>query len=284
MESACPRPVARVRPPAPYIGGKKHLADRIAPAIDSLRHETYAEPFVGMGGVFFRRSWAPAAEVINDRSRDVATLFRILQRHYPQFIETLKFQITSRREFERLMATDPETLTDLERAARFLYLQRTAFGGKVAGRNFGTDCGVPGRFDTTKLGPILEAIHDRMAGVVIECLSWQDFVPRYDRPGTLFYLDPPYYGCEDDYGKGTFARREFGEVADVLAGISGRFILSINDVPETREIFRRFHIEPVSTRYTLAGSDWLEAKEILVSGPAPEPIARPPDLFAGPAA
>ena len=65
---------------------------------------------------------APRREVINDISRDVATLFRILQRHYPQFMETLKFQITSRAEFERLVASNADTLTDLERAGRFLYL------------------------------------------------------------------------------------------------------------------------------------------------------------------
>ncbi len=73
-----------------------------------------------MGGVFLRREMRPRAEVINDLSRDVSTLFRILQRHYPQFIETLRFQLTTRPEFERLGATDPDTLTDLERAARFL--------------------------------------------------------------------------------------------------------------------------------------------------------------------
>jgi DNA adenine methylase len=77
---------------------------------------------------------------------------------------TLKFQITSRSEFERLAAVDPDTLADLERAARFLYLQRAAFGGKVTGRSFGTACGVAGRFDTTKLGPILEAIQRRSCG------------------------------------------------------------------------------------------------------------------------
>jgi DNA adenine methylase len=48
------------------------------PRIDAVPHETYAEPFVGMGGIFFRRRWAPRREVINDISRDVATLFRIL--------------------------------------------------------------------------------------------------------------------------------------------------------------------------------------------------------------
>jgi DNA adenine methylase len=43
------------------------------------------------------------------------------------------------------------------------------------------------------LGPLLDEIHDRLAGVVIECLPWPDFVARYDSPTTLFYLDPPLY-------------------------------------------------------------------------------------------
>lgn len=133
------RPVSPVRLAAAYIGGEKRLAERIARRIEAVPRDVYAEPFVGTGGIFFRRQWAPKCEVINDISRDVATLFRILQRHYPQFLETLKFQITSRREFERLAGCDPSTLTDLERAARLVYRQRLAFGGKVAGRSFGVD-------------------------------------------------------------------------------------------------------------------------------------------------
>jgi DNA adenine methylase len=129
MEENNFRPVTPIRPAAAYIGGKRRLGEQLARRIEAVEHATYAEPFVGMGGVFFRRRWAPRREVINDISRDVATLFRILQRHYPQFMETLKFQIASRREFERLLACNPDTLTDLERAGRFLYLQRLAFGG-----------------------------------------------------------------------------------------------------------------------------------------------------------
>jgi DNA adenine methylase len=98
-----------------------------------------------MGGVFLRRTRRPKCEVINDISEDVATFFRILQRHYVAFMDMLRFQLTTRAGFERLMRTDPSTLTDLERAARFLYLQRTAFGGKVVGRNFGVDDGRPAR-------------------------------------------------------------------------------------------------------------------------------------------
>jgi DNA adenine methylase len=84
--------------------------------------------------------------VINDWSDDVATFFRILQRHYVPFMDMLRWQITSRAGFDRLRRQDPSTLTDLERAARFLYLQRLAFGGKVAGRNFGVDTTMGARF------------------------------------------------------------------------------------------------------------------------------------------
>jgi DNA adenine methylase len=211
--------------------------------------------------------------VINDVSRDVATLFRILQRHYPQFMETLKFQITSRREFERLAACNADTLTDLERAGRFLYLQRLAFGGKVAGRSFGVDNSGPSRFDVTKLGPLLDQIHERLAGVVIECLPWVDFVERYDSPTTLFYLDPPYWGSETDYGAGVFTRADFMGLATRLSEIAGKFLLSVNDVPEMRETFSRFGIESVATRYTVSGGKGIEVAEIVVTGPSPDAAA-----------
>jgi DNA adenine methylase len=273
------RAVAPVRPAAAYIGGKRRLGEALARRIEAVPHQTYAEPFVGMGGVFFRRRWAPRCEVVNDVSRDVTTLFRILQRHYPQFMETLKFQITSRAEFERLAAARPDTLTDLERAARFLYLQRLAFGGKVSGRNFGVDTVGSARFDVTKLGPLLDEIHDRLAGVVIECLQWSEFIDRYDAPGTLFYLDPPYWGSETDYGAGVFARTDFTALALRLSQISGRFMLSVNDVPQTRDVFGQFAVETVATSYTVSGK-WSDVTEILVTGPSAEPLPAARDLLS----
>jgi len=245
-------PVAPTAPAAPWMGGKRNLAKRICAIIDATPCQLYAEAFVGMGGIFLRRSTRPRAEVINDRGRDIANLFRILQRHYPQFLEVLRFQLTTRAEFNRLVETNPDTLTDLERAARFLYLQRTAFGGKVSGRNFGVSRDRPGRFNLTTLEPMLEDLHTRLAGVVIECLDWADFIPRYDGPNTLFYLDPPYWGCEDDYGKQMFERTDFARLATVLGGIKGHFIMSLNDVPEIRAIFASFDLTEVRTTYTIA--------------------------------
>jgi DNA adenine methylase len=164
-------------------------------------------------------------------------LFRILQWHYPQFMETLKFQMTSRRKFERLAASNPDTLTDLERAGRFLYLQRPAFGGKVAGRNFGVDSAGTARVDVTKLGPLLEGIHDRLAGVVVECLPSGDFIERYESPGRPDLLGlwrrtmAPEFSC---------ARTSFAWPCGCRRSRAG---LSVNDVPELREVFARSAID-----------------------------------------
>lgn len=261
------QPVAPVSPAAPYIGGKRLLSKTIIKKIAGIEHDGYAEPFVGMGGIFLRRTMQPRMEAINDISGDVANLFRILQRHYPQFMEVLRFQITSRREYERLQRTDPTTLTDLERAARFLYLQRLAFGGKVSGRNFGINRSGGARFNLLKLAPLLEDIHERLAGVVIECLPWRTFIERYDRPGMLFYLDPPYWGSEGDYGKDAFSRDEFAAMAAALKTLRGRFILSLNAVPGVFETFKDFEIEEVDCTYTVAGKGrGKSVKEVIIVG------------------
>lgn len=253
-----------VQPLAGYVGGKRNLAGRIVPIIESQPHDLYAEVFMGMGGIFFRRQRVPKAEVINDASRDVATLFRILQRHFVPFMEMMRLQLTTRAEFERLVRTDPDTLTDLERSARFLYLQRTTFGGKVAGRTFGTQRSNPARFDITKLAPMIEDVHGRLTRVVIECLDWSDFIARYDAPATLFYLDPPYWGSEDFYGKELFCRADFARLAEQLRGIKGRFILSINDTPGIREAFAGFSMKAVKTTYTVAGGKAAKAARELI--------------------
>lgn len=248
-------PIAPVKPLAPYIGGKRNLAKHLVQRINAVPHTTYAEVFVGMGGIFFRRDQRPKAEVINDWSEDVSTFFRVVQHHYVPFLEYMRHKITSRAEFDKLVRQDPSTLTDMQRSARFLYLQRLAFGGKVAGRGFGVNPPAPARFDVTKLGPMIEAAHERLAGVVIERLPWADFVRRYDRPGTLFYLDPPYYGCEGDYGRDLFDRDQFAEMAELLRGLAGRFILSLNDRPEVRRIFAGFKIDERAVTYMIGGGD-----------------------------
>ncbi|MFT8932117.1 MAG: DNA adenine methylase [Acetobacter syzygii] len=241
---------APVLPVAPYLGGKRILSKKIVPLLRSIPHRAYVEPFVGMGGVFFRRNFVSYCEVINDLNGDVANLFRILKWHYVPLMDILRWQLTSREDFERLRQSDRNTLTDLHKAARFLYLQRLAFGGKPNGA-FGVNVN-PARFDVCKLGQILDEVHQRLSRVVVECLPYADVINRYDRSDTLFYLDPPYYGNEKNYNA-PFSKEDYVALAVQLENIKGRFVMSLNDHPEVRKIFSMFHIESVEVNYSISG-------------------------------
>lgn len=274
--------VRPAHPAAGYIGGKRRLAARICRAIDRVPHRSYCEVFMGMGGIFLRRTRVPQVEIINDYSEDVATFFRVLQRHYVAFLDMLRFQVTTRTGFEKLAALDPKSLTDLERSARFLYLQRLSYGGKVTSRSFGVDPQTPAGFDMTKVPPLLEALHERLARVTIERLSWEHLIPRYDHSAALFYLDPPYYGSEDDYGRELFDRSHFDRMATLLANIEGRFLLSQPDHPDVRRIFAEFAMTAVDVKYSVGGGDkTTDARELLISNIGQADLER---ALAGPLA
>ncbi len=258
-------PVEPINPALPYVGGKRLLAKRICAEIDGIPHSVYVEPFCGMGGVFFRRKARPKSEVINDLSRDVSNFFRVVRKHQDALIAELKYQVTCRDEFEHLKRTPADTLTDIERAARFFYLQRCCFGGNLTHRSFGVSVdGRGGRFSSETAATYIKALHTRLQAVTIEALPYDDILRRYDSPSTLFYLDPPYWGCENDYGKELFCRSEFQLLAKQLATLKGRFIMSINDVSEIRELFGLFSLEVVQTTYSRAKSSSKRVNELIV--------------------
>ncbi|MDD9911672.1 MAG: DNA adenine methylase [Alphaproteobacteria bacterium] len=261
--------LSRVEPlqgAAPYLGGKRNLAQRLVTLIQATPHKLYAEPFVGMGGIFFKRTARPKVEVINDYSRDVANFFRILQRHLKPFLEEMEWMVYSRSEFERLKSVDPSGLTDLERAARFYFLQRSSFGGCVGNRSFGVDRDGGGRFNIYSFKESLNDLHKRLSKVIIENLSYSDFITKYNCPGTLFYLDPPYWGNENDYGKNLFSRTDFEQLAEQLQSVEGHFILSLNDCEGVRETFKMFDMTSVETVYTVSAQGSQTVKEVIITG------------------
>jgi len=76
-------------------------------------------------------------------------------------------------------------------------------------------------------------------------------IKLYDRKHTLFYLDPPYFGTEKAYGKDLFSRDDFANLAGILSGLKGQFLMSINDTPEVRKIFAGFQIEEIETTWSM---------------------------------
>ncbi len=236
----------------PWVGGKSRLARRLARVIDATPHHCYCEPFMGAAHVFFARQQPAKIEVINDIHRELTTLFRVVRSHPQAFAACFRLQTHSRADFQRLLAADPETLTDIERAARFYYLLKTSFSGRTRTFGYSVEALHTPRVWAEHVEKAIAPIHARLQGVTIEHLDWRDLLARYDRPSVLFYLDPPYQGCEQEYGKGVFRPEDFTELAERLHTLRGRFVLSINDSPEMRQRFDRFARVEVHTAYRIS--------------------------------
>lgn len=246
-------------PIVPWIGGKRRLADQLIPRFPA--HTCYVELFAGGAALYFLRTPAQV-EVINDINGDLVNLYRVVKHHLEEFVRQFKWAISSREVFKWLQDTPPETLTDVQRAARFYYLQHQCFGGKVEGQSWGTATTAP-PVNLLRIEEQLSAAHLRLHNTYIERLHWLECLHRYDRPHTFMYLDPPYWQTEG-YGV-AFPFSEYERMAEALRTMKGKAMVSINDHPDIRRVFAGLHMESLDISYTVGGgAKAADRKELIV--------------------
>ncbi|WP_019519957.1 DNA adenine methylase [Faucicola boevrei] len=236
-----------------WLGGKHKLARTI---IDIMpEHKHYIEVFAGASWVLFKKS-PSYCETINDINGELINFYRVVKYHFEALSIELENTPISRDLFTLLKNTDPNSLTDIQRASRFYYLLKLAFGNKLTNQSYSPLSDFRPRLDIAKeLKERLSQVHERLKHVNIENLHFSQLIKRYDKADVLFYLDPPYYQTEDYYGKDVFGRDDFIVLRDLLLNIKGKFILSINDLPETRAIFKDFFISTRQIRWSLNSNE-----------------------------
>jgi len=246
--------------PLPYIGGKNRLAKTIIAMLPE--HITYVEPFAGGAQVLFHK--LPSnVEVLNDLDFDIVNFFRVCQWHYEELIRYLRFCFASRKLHELHVKTDPATLTDIQRAGRFFYLQKNSFGGLILKPKFHYGVTQPSNYNPSRIPEIIEQAHHRLARVQIESRPYEQILETFDRPTTVFYLDPPYWGPK--LYRHNFTENDFQLLAERLARLKGQFILSLNDRPEVRDTFRDFHIRREEISYTAQARPLKRYGELLIT-------------------
>lgn len=246
-------------PIVPWIGGKRRLAKHILPLFPA--HTCYVEPFCGAAALYFLKT-PSKIEVINDINGELVNLYRVVKHHLEEFVRQFKWALVSRQIYKWLQDTPEETLTDIQRAARFYYLQKQAFGGKVADHSFGTSTTSAPRFNLLRIEEELSMAHLRLSRTLIEHLDWHQCIERYDRPHTLFYCDPPYWGTEG-YGV-DFPMSNYIHMAELARSIKGKMIISVNDIPEMRQAFNGLNIQTVDISYNLKVSGKATPRKELV--------------------
>lgn len=181
-----------MKPPMPYSGGKQIVAAKIAALLPE--HDHYVEPFGGALSVLLAK--APAKiETVNDLNGDLITFWRVL-REQPEGLERV-CALTPHSRAEYLGARDLEA-DDLERARRVwvqLTQGRGARLGVKTGWRFvhGTNRMTLARYLDGYLARIAPAA-ERLRNVTLECRDAFELFDAYERPGALFYVDPPYLG------------------------------------------------------------------------------------------
>lgn len=248
--------------PLAWVGGKSKLTATIIPLIPP--HKCYVETFAGAAWVMFRKPESKV-EVINDINSDLVTLYRVIQNHLEEFVRYFKWSLISREEFARLQAVSPETLTDIQRSARFYYLVRNAFGAKIVGQSFGIANTSKPRLNLLRLEEDLSEAHLRLSRATVENLPYETLIKRYDSKDTFFYCDPPYWDCENDYGKGLFGKEDFIQLRDLLVKCQGKWLVSINNVPQIRELFKGYELKEVQTSYSINGGNMKPITELLIA-------------------
>jgi len=248
------------------MGGKSNSVKKILPLIPE--HKTYVEPFFGAGWIYFAKEKSKV-EVINDINGDLVNLFEVLRTQYDEFIERYNFVIKSRELFLEYRETiSDKTLTSLERAFRFFYVNQNAFGGLVRYNQKGICnspfAGSPDREAQSSFWDLekLKNAHERLKETIIENDTYEKIIKRYDKPYTLFYFDPPYVCKDGKYnGKNNF---DYNGLLEQCKNIKGKFILTLNS--EFEEMFSEFNIIHNEVHYSIGCTteSSKEYKEIIV--------------------
>lgn len=251
-----------INPPISRLGGKSRLRKAIIERIPE--HTCYTEGFFGAGWVYFGKEMS-RVEVINDIDGELVNLFRVIKYHAEELNRYLNFEIISRDQFKCYSEQNTQTLTEIQRAIRYLYLVNYSFASK--GGNFGYSA-VQGPKKKLNSDELLIAIKRRLQNTYVENLDYKKLIDKYDREMTFFYLDPPYYDTAIDFHKHnpiTFQEMDHIELRDKCTNINGKFLLSINDHPWIREIYRDFKIEPIDVNYSCGKGKNENAQELLIS-------------------
>lgn len=264
-----------MEPPFRWVGGKRWLAERLVAMLPPDRTR-YVEVFFGGGAVFFAKP-PEQYEVINDIDDVLVTFFRVVRGRLAELRARFRWELRSRAAFLQYRASDWTALDEVEKAFRFWYVIHHAYGGLFR-RNQRGECNSPWNPSLGKDVPFseafwdlerLEAVHRRLRHAVIENRDYREVLAAYDGPGTVFYLDPPY-GTEYQYGR----RFDHGELAEVLRGLRGRWLLTLN--AELAPLFAGYRMERVPAQWRIGtrSTGAPAAEEIIVSNYEPPAVVQ----------
>jgi len=251
---------ADLQPLIARVGGKTKIAKAIIARMPP--HKTYVEAFVGGGSIYFRKPLVDV-NVINDKDKEIIDIYRDVRDVDAVEVRKMKFT-PSRHQFNKIFKMKKYN-SKTERLFRNLYLSKFSYGGnritywgeKETREKAGTKHGEVLRRNAERYKAKLKRTH-------ILNTDFRNVIKRYDSPNTLFYFDPPYSQQVTRWGY-AYLTITPEDVYNGIKNIKGKFILSYNDSPEIKELFKDYKIKKIKTTYELSGQRKEGITELLIS-------------------
>jgi DNA adenine methylase len=254
-------PKKYLKPPFCRQGNKYMIRREIMEwfPVDGVR--VYVELFAGSGAIFFNLgrdgSGGFGGEkkvkyVLNDLDRGVVDRFRLLKKvpldgDFRHDLNTLGKLKTFYRDVQAKGAGAP-TLEDK------LIFEKIRTCNGFSGKPVSKPEEIYRAYNPDSILKDLPAYQDRLAGVVLSNKDYEDVVKKYDGVGVFFFIDPPYQGTQKSTGYSSGSEAfDYERLEGVLRGIRGRFLMTLNDSPYIRRLFKGFHIVPLKV-YTKWGN------------------------------
>jgi DNA adenine methylase len=209
------------------VGCKKKLSEEILKVIPN--HYIYGEPFVGGGTIFLKKQECDK-EYINDLDKNLMEGYTLLK-NVSSNEELLKIMVKNTNKIENIKNIqkfiEEESKNDNHKLLKQLYISRNTFSFKGFGKIFKHSI----HLDKIKN---IELYKERLKNTNILSEDYKSFILKIDSKDTFFYIDPPYENSVDLYKN---VNINFEEMRDLLNKIKGKFLLSLNDSENIRQIF-----------------------------------------------
>ncbi len=254
------------KPFVKWVGGKRQLLKQFRemglypPDGFNSNTNTYFEPFLGGGAVFF--DLLPQHAVLSDLNNELITTFNVIKNNVEELISLLKKHKHNKEYFLKVRAQKVFELSELEIASRFIFLNRTCFNGMYRVNSKG-EFNVP--FGDNKNPLICNVDNLRKVSYVLKNVEIknQDYkeVLKKAKKGDFIYFDPPYCPMTKTasftaYTKESFLDKEQVELRDTFFELHKRgcfVMLSNSDAPFINKIYSELKDKKIKINKVFAG-------------------------------
>ncbi|MBE6034486.1 MAG: DNA adenine methylase [Clostridiales bacterium] len=251
-----------VTPILKWVGGKRQLLDQIIPLIPEC--STYCEPFIGGGAVLF--DMQPKKAIINDSNSELINVYTVIKNNPRALIERLMEHKNNNSEkyFYEIRALDRDksqfdSLTEVERAARIIYLNKTCYNGLFRVNSSGEFNAPWGKYKNPNISneATIKALNEYLnkTNITIKCGDYREALKGI-RKGAFVYLDPPYMPISTSSSFTGYTAIGFGEKeqielkrqCDLLNKKGVKFLLSNSSCEFIEELYKEYKVTKVAAK------------------------------------